>query len=499
MGRVRKFAYDLTQYVRGVGAKAAGLLTPYRRRSTGSRLFQNYGLLGVSGALGQALDPFGLGGFLQEIGRFNPLYCEPFLQILMRRSVMPRLGLILLGSALTERQYVIEGSSPAVEAFHQRWVDNLFPQILRRAANAVWFGWCPFVLDWEAQPDGTLIPVRAHDVDPFTTDALEDPETRAFAGLRTDGQEFGRDRSFKLTWEGNLGNPYGEGQVLTVYPHWWAHSVLLVWTMRYYERSVDPVRIAFAKNASIPTGEVDGSGNPIFIDLTELVAEALDVADGGSSVAVPLGEDGENLVKVDQLSYPDRSDTWLKMLTYLEQKQLLATLGLPGIGLATSYGAVSSQDARTSEKMQLRLLEHVSNMPVDELNDYLLPCVHRRNGLPGPCPRARGKAFKREQEESLRELFKAAISQPIPEVGPEGHPTGQIYRPQDLLRFDKVARQLDLPIHDIVEVARNPEDLEKLPPGKGGRPKDPVGPSDTPGGIPTRAENRAAGLEGVSA
>lgn len=474
------------------GDKKEPLLAPLKRQSSGHGLYSRYGLLGLHR---HGADSFGFDGFLQEVGKFNPVYVEPFFQILMRRAAMPRIALIILSSALNERQYVVEGATPEIEKFHQQWIDRVMPQILKRAANAIWYGWQPYVIDWGVDEAGKLLPSKFNDVDPFTTQALEHEDTKAFAGLAAEGHRFGVERSFKLTWEGNYNNHYGEGQALTCYPYWWAHSVMLVWCLRYYERSVDPVRIAFAKNVSVPTGQIDGNGEPVHVDLTELVAEALDLASGGDSAAVPVGEEGEELVKLETLEMPDRSDTFLKMLAYLEQKQLTATLGMPGLGIATPVGDIGSQDSRVAEKVQLRILEHASNMPIEAINEHLLPLVHKANGLKGPVPVLRGKAFKREQQEVLLDLFKAGMEQPRPQIGEDGKPTGLSFRPGDLMRFDKVAKALDLPIHDIVEVARKIHEMEPQGPGKGGRPQEPLNPVDTDSGDVTRAEARASGRE----
>jgi len=468
------------------------LLKPMKRQA--SSAINQHGLLGVIGNGVFDTDRYGFNSFLSEIGRFNPVYVEPFFQILMRRSPMPRIALIILSSALTERQYVVEGASPEVEKFHQDWIDKVMPQILQRASNAIWFGWQPFVIDWGVDDDGNLLPMKFNDVDPFSTQAIEQEDTKAFSGLRTEGATFGLDRSFKLTWEGNYNNHYGEGQALTCYSSWWSASVLNVWMCRYFERSVDPVRIAFAKNISVPTGTVDGAGAPVHVDLTELVAEALDAAQGGASTAFPIGEDDEELVKIETLEMPDRSDTFLKAIAFYEQKQLLSTLGMPGIGISGTGGDVAV-DARVAEKLQIRVLEHASNMPVDAMNEYLIAMVHKANKLPGPVPTLKGKAFKREQQETLLELFKAGMAQPLPEIGENG-PTGKSYRLEDLIQWDKVGKSLDLAMHDIAEVARKAEEMEEQAPGKGGRPKEPLNEVDVKSGNNvTRSEARAAGRD----
>jgi hypothetical protein len=181
------------------------------------------------------------------------------------------------------------------------------------------------------------------------------------------------------------------------------------------------------------------------------------------------------------------------MLAYLEEKQFVATMSLPGIGIASTGGDVKGQDARVTEKTQIRILEHISNMPLTAMNE-LLAFVHRQNKMKGPPPKLRGKAFKREQQETILKLFQTAMEQPHPEVGPDGT-TGRAYRPSDLLQFDKMARSLDLPINEVSEVARNPSDLLEQAPGQGGRPEEPLNPIDTASPDTrnvTRSETRAA-------
>ena len=462
---------------------------PHQRSHTNTPFGHNHGMVVPFRGSNTGFDFFGLDSILGDAAKFNPLFVPPFLQFLMRRSVMPRLASIILGSALSERQYVVEGADPRIEAFHQSWLDEALPQILRRAPEAVWFGWQPYVINWGRNIDGMITPQKFIDVDPFEAIALEDPFTKEFAGLQADGQDYGLERSFKLTWQGLYGNHYGEGQAITCFPWFWAHSILITYSMRYYERSVDPVRLAICRNVSMPTGKFDEFGKELKVDLTKLVTRAMDITGNGDSVGVPAPETGDDVPPVDikTLEVPDRADTWLKMLHYLEQKQFLATLSLPGIGLS-AQGDTSFAGSRTAEKTQLRVLEFVSNMPLEAINEFLIPLVHKLNGLPGKPPRAKGKQFKREAEETLRDLFKSAMTQPVPFVDPKTGRVvkGQFYRPMDLMRFDKVAQQLDLPINDIMEVVRAEGDLGAVNPGVGGRPENPNS---------ERGDDRGSGLE----
>lgn len=471
------------------------MLAPAKR--SGGRVLSASGVRSLRGLSAfTSIDQFGFSSWLGELGTYNPVFVHPFLQHLMRQSAMPSIALTILESALAERQYLVEEGAPEVEAFHQRWINRVMPQVLRGAPNAVWYGWQPYVIDWSVDAEGYLVPLKFNDFDPLETEALEHEETKAFVGLLADGHRYGLDRAFKLTWRGNWGNHYGEGQYLPCYPYWYDESITSVQCSRYYERSVDPVRIAWARNVAVPTGRANSDGSPEMVDLTELVAEALDMAGDGDSLAVPMGEDGEELVKIDTLDLPDRSDTFLKKLADLRQLQLLATLALPGAGLIGAGNGIASADARISEKLQLRLLEHVSNMPIEAFNETLIPLVHKANRLPGPPPVLRGKAFKREQQEALFNLFKAAMTQPLPTVSKDGTPSGLAYRGMDLLKLDKIARSLDFPINEVSEVARPAADLLPQAPGAGGRPTEPLADPDIESaGDVSRNEARQSGRD----
>jgi len=467
------------------------LIAPFRNRPAGASRgrFGAFGATGLNGLIGAGIDSFGFSQHLEEIGVFNPLIVTPFVQALMKRSVMPRLALIILGASLSERQYVMEGADPKIEAFHQAWLDKLLPQVLRKAANAVWFGWQPFVIDWKMTPDGMWIPAKAHDVDNFTTDVLEHPITHEFAGLTTEGGNFDRRRALKLTWQGDLNNHFGVPQALTCQPYWWAWSVVLVWTMRYYERSVDPVRLAFARNISVPTGRLNDDGTQEHVDLTQLVADAMDIAANGDSVGVPLpdSKDDGPLVDIKTLEHPDRADTWLKILDYLERKQFTSTLALPAIGL--SSGQVTFENAREAQKTQNRVLEAISDeLIMSEFNDDdgLIAQVHRINGLPGEPPTLKGKAFKREQQETLLDILKPQLNEIVPEVDGEGELTGREYRVGDLIRYDLLLKGLDIAGFEVSEISRELEEITAPAPGIGGRPSETFG---------QRADDRANGQD----
>jgi hypothetical protein len=403
---------------------------------------------GFGGAYNRGLgafygDAYGFDRYLSEIGRFNPIYCEPAIMRLMSRSVMPRLGLILLGSAMAERQYIVKGSDQQIESFHQSYIDYLVPQIVKTAPYAIWYGWQPYILEWR-MVDGRMVPVRANDIDPFECDVLENEADNSFAGLRVRGEEFGLEQALKLTWQGHNNNHYGTPQALTVYPFWWAHSAALVWCLRYYERSVDPLRLGYARTKAIELE--DGQK----VDLSELVVEILDALDGGDSASLPLPDspDDPEMVRIETIEMPDRADTWLKLLTYLEQKILVSILSMPAIGVSNAYGDLGGMDAKVAEKTNLRVLEYATEIVVEALNQVVAN-VHFFNDLPGLPPRVIGGSFKRDQEEKLLALFRDAMAGPV--LDPSDN--SKAYRLVDLVQWQQVAKSMNLPLHDISEVS----------------------------------------------
>lgn len=423
-------------------------------KASGSRgRFFGYGLgtynTGITSLEG---DPFSLQQYLGEIGRFNPLYVEPAVQRLMERSVIPRLGLLLLGSAMAERQYVVEGGDDSTVSFLQEAVDHIASKIVKAAPRGIWYGWQGWILDW-GEVDGYLVPTQAHDVDPLSACILEDDETNEFAGIRVNDEDYDLSQAVKITWQGYDNNHYGMPQALTVYPYWYAHSNAMVMCMRYYQRSVDPVRLGYTRLKALEIGDNEDDK----VDLSELVADALDALDGGDSFTLPLPDtkDDAEYAKVETLNLPDRSDTFLKLLTYLEQKMLVSTLSMPGIGVSSSYGDLSAGDSKTAQNTQTRVLEYCTE-PVIELLNQIVATIHEVNEMPGFPPRVRGGAFKRDQDEKMSMLLSQVLKDPIQDPT---DPT-KAYRPADAVRWDRILRSLNIPGVDIEDIATSWEEAE---------------------------------------
>jgi hypothetical protein len=456
------------------------LLQPFRRSSpyTGNR---------YTGLVGHGGTDLGFNSYIdQELGKFNPTYVNPILQGLMRRSPIPRISLTLMAAALSERQYVVTGSTPAIESFHQRWINRLLPQLTSRATNAVWFGWQPFVLDYGID-DRYIVPIRANDTSVHTTDAWVN-QFNQFAGLRTNGASFSIHRSHKMTWQGDWGNHYGEGQHLACYPAWYAWSCLLVWAMRYYQRSIDPIRIAFCRSISIPLPKKQRQKlGKNTVDLATVVSHSLAKIKNGGSIAVPMGRDGTDAVRLEQLEFADRADTWLKMISQQEQTQSTSCLVLPSSGTVQTYGSVNSLDARIANMNQLRMFEFISNeLVVRPINEQLLPTVHALGNFEGPCPQLEGQGFQRETIESFQKILGNILAQPTPEIGEDGRPTGRWLRPLDMIKIGGLFQAMRVPHHSMSEVARTLDELGGQAPGVGGRPVEPQS---------ERADERARGLD----
>lgn len=470
----------------------AGLFKPVRRKfgmttSVFGRGWHNaFGGLGVGDS----------STFLGDLGIFNPLYVPMWLQALMKRAVMPRIALIILAASLRERRYVLTDSSQENIEFHNSWLRDLFPRILKHAGDAIWYGWKPFIIDWGMRA-GAIVPVRARDQAPDGVEAARD-DWGEFCGVFLGDEFLDFHRCLCLTWGEESGDPYGTAQALTVAPYWYGWSILMVDMMRYYSRSVDPARIAQAKNIAVATG-ADSTGVISYQDLTEVVAEAFDALGNGASACLPMDKDGNPLVKFDTLDIPDRADTYLKAVAYFEEKQFVGTNILPGIGVASEFGSMTGQDARISEKTQLSILDFVGAMPEEPLNQ-LIAIVHRMNKRPGPPPKMKGKPLKREQLDTFKDLFKTAMNTPQPVIGENGRPTGEFYNPASLLKFEELCEYLDLPYHLPKSVAESLEGFEAVQEwfnkGKGGRPEEPLNDVDIQsGGDVSRHEARESGRD----
>ncbi|MDF1667834.1 MAG: hypothetical protein P1V97_39215, partial [Planctomycetota bacterium] len=419
------------------------------------------------GRLGSRLQPGG--DLYQDLEEFNPIYIDPFMARWSKRHAKVRMAHILLGSALKDRQYVLEGGTDEARQFHEAWIKNAIPQVLEHVVDATWYGWQPFAIEWESVencPDLDLhhkfpdawIPAQFVDLDAFEVQPELD-RFREVVAMTHRGDRYGPDQVFRMTWQQEGANVFGDGQAIVAQPWWKSFSLKLLWFLSYYERSVDPARLAWSRDIIYKIGGEE-------VPLSEIFADALDALGNGDTGGLPLefDESGNPFAKLETLELPDRSDTFIKGLDFLGQVLYESALVLPGIGL-TSQGpnyAVS----RSAEKQQVAVLEHIGDMPIKAFNRRGGPIAraHKINGFKGPKPTLVANPFKREQLETLRELSKTMMNEPLPETK-DGKLTGKFFRG-----------------HDLVDL----EAADEVSPGEGGRPQEPMG---------DRADDRGSGLE----
>jgi len=468
-------------------AVAKSLQQPVKRpEAVGQTMNFGMGNLGGPGRLMQRL---GVGSELYEdLLEFNPIHVEEFMARWSKRHSKVRLAHVILTAALKGRSYVLEGGTDQARKFHEEWVERVLPDVLKHVVDATWYGWQPFAIEWEPvdvwpafSPYGlrdAWIPGRIIDLDPYWTV----PTLNRFGeveSLDSMGQHYGPDQVLRMTWQQEGSNVFGDGQCICANPHWKGLSLESLWMLSYYERSVDPSRLAWAADLKYT---IDGEER----DLSEIMADGVDALGNGDSAGLPLkyDENGNPLAKVDLLEVADRADTWIKAKDSFGQDLWEAALVLPGIGLSSSGFDYAS--ARQAEKQQVAILEHIGDLPVEAFNRRggAIETAHRLNGLEGPCPRLVARPFKREQIETLREMLKPSMNEVVPEVDEEGKLTGRSYRPHDVLDYEAGFKRMELPTKPVRHVARIIDDAPA--PGVGGRPEEPQG---------ERADDRHSGLE----
>lgn len=461
-------------------AEARKAHRPARAESTGAQLNLGLGNLGGPGRLTTRLATDG--DLFKDLQELNPLWVDEFTARWSKRHALVRIAHVILGAALGDRQYTLEGGTEKARAFHDAWLERALPDVLDHVVDATWYGWQPFLIEWESRarwPDAegglpdAWVPRRFRDQDPFWTSPWigDDGDPCRFE-LR--GESYGADQIFWMTWQQEGENVFGEGQCISAHPFWKGFSLEFLWKLDYFSRSVDPARLAWARNITYQIGEEK-------VELSEIVAEAVEALANGDTAGLPLDFDdkGNPVAKIETLDLPDRADTFMKGLDMSGQMLFMAALILPGIGLTFTNGQTYAS-AREVEKIQLSVLEKIGDLPVRALNRDTGPIAraHELNGLEGPPPRFKATPFKREQLETLREMAKAVLSQPIP------HKDGLSYRGQDLLDLPAIFRRMDLPQRAAASVARKIDD--EPAPGAGGRPQEPLG---------DRADDRGSGLE----
>lgn len=473
--------------VRGPSLKRANRNMPSQARSVLS------GLLGAHGA-GGSYDANFYGKVLEEIGEFNPVYVPGFAQLLMLRNPLVRLARVIIQAALESRTFSLLGGERDARRFHQAWIDRAFSQVLSRIFNATWFGYQPFVVDWSYERRWPLegpaklaasVPVAFHDLAPLRAHLLEDDQGRP-AGIQQDGEGGGcwpDSRTFVMTWMGDWGNPYGDGNANAAYADWYAYSVERLWHARYLEKSAEPILVVFAGNKTIALGADEED------ELSVIAGEIMDGATAGDIVVLPgdRDEEGKRRIELEQIKVDDRSDIYLRATNQAGRNILRASLMLPTSGL-DDEGQVTYAGDREAKDTQWLIWDLICSIAVKAMNgvdgrEGLIERVHRLNRLPGAHPRLQADPFKQETQEMLSGLLGQAFDNAVPELV-AGEMTGRRYRPQDAVDWEQVFSRLRVPSYDSSLVAR---DIPDEPgPGVGGRPAEPFG---------ERADDRHHGLE----
>lgn len=439
----------------------------------------------------------------QDLSKFNSYYEVPeFFQRWMLRDVVVRTGLIFLKSSLNDRPWILKGNTiPQVKAFHGAWIERLLPQLMEKAAWAVYYGWVPMVVDYEYKSrwpyesedrlEEAVVPWVAHDVSSFTTEPLLDDRGQ-LEGLHTNGSDllglyvdqdpafWPRERSLYLNWFEEQGSPFGNGQNGVIFPYWLLSSMLRLWAAKNGETNLQGRYAAFCEK-----GLVEMFGGDVE-QLSTVVGEALSQLKNGGWATLPAKIDpatGKNAVWLEPIETEDRMESFLKYLAWCDRMRLLGVLCLPGIGFDADKGATFSE-GRTATQTQRSVLEEIGNIVLTALNrpGGLIETVHRLNGLPGDPPWIKGRPYSRDQEEMFRSIAVSLLTQKLAYVGPDGKFKNEFYIGGECVDLESLISQLGVPTFSTKLFAR--KNVEQ-PPGAGGRPQEP--------GV--RQDDRDAGLD----
>jgi len=427
-----------------------------------------------------------------DLVKFNLVYEVPevFARWMMK-DVIVRAGLIYLSSSLQDRAWTLEGGTPESRAFHRRWLTRIIPEIMEHTAKAVWFGWQPLILNYRYHLrykleggqvfQDAMVPHSAFPVNPYTSHPCVD-DFRVLQSIETIDGTWPKERAIALTWFGEEGNLFGQGQASVVFPYWIISTLMRLWLARNAETNLQGRYAAFCRKGLVEMA--DGTEQQI----ATIAIDALSQLSNGDWITLPQKVDpetGKNVIELEKIESEDRMDSFLKGLGWMDRMKLIGTLLSPDIGFDPEKGTTFSQ-GRTSEKTQTAVLEGIGNIPIRTANKPygLIENVHEMHGLPGDAPRLVGRPYRRDQEELYSKVLNTLLTSPLAHVDKEGNSTGLFYTGGDLVDPADLLKQLGMKVRDPASVARS---LDKIEPGKdeGGRPPEPIS---------ERQDDRNAGL-----
>lgn len=345
----------------------------------------------------------------------------------------------------------------SVIAEHEAWLRPLLPDLLPAILTAFAYGSAPMVLDWAVSDLGTRVESESgsrnrrlsnhahyacvHELWPGSTTIRAENDRLLAVGSEggevyggQDAEQLGAVRAFVPVWGKRFGRWLGQGSRRSVYDPWFDKGYHQLWSNRYLERSVDPVRVGYA-----PEGKIDrGDGNDV--QAVALLKSIMQATRNGSSVAFPstlLRDTNARAWEMLNLEQPDRSEIWERVQTRDDLRIMRATLSPAGL------------TGEFDESLYFDFIQSIADFAAKELT-RIVSVVHRMNhGAAARTPKVIPSDVPKAKKRMLLELLKS--------VGDAVHhmPDGRVYTLGELVH-PEIIEQLGVTARTVAEAAHEP-------------------------------------------
>lgn len=372
-------------------------------------------------------------------------------------------GEAALTSALRDPElYYVEHDDPSRVEEVEEWLWPLLPDLLGAAARAIAYGSIPVVLDWAVLEDGPAF-VAAHEIWPGDASLKVGPSDQLIS-ISHASREYGADRTVLMIHDREFGRWGGKGTRRRVFPPWFTGAMIELWRARYYERSVDPPRIAFGPKGIV---KIDG----VERRTTDVLASMVLALKNGGVTALPSDRDasGNRIWGIELLDLPDRADVWEKGITRHDYLKMLACWVPPS---AAGLDGASYAGARVPATMMVGVIQGICREAAEWLTQVVRKVETVRHGAKDAA-RVCAKELPDQTRKIYLEIFKSIAGMPR-KLEDGGTVSLADYVDPALVDYLGIPRR--------EPVAKTPEEMMAAAPGAGGPPgpdRDMMGDRET--------------------
>lgn len=370
---------------------------------------------------------------------------------------------LITSPSRAEALYYVQHDDPSVRAETDAWLRPLLADLLPPITRAFGYGAVPLILDWgvgdlEAQvvsADGKSKRKKTfklhvhyshvHDLWPGEAGikveddrllAIEGPDHREYGGL--DLERLGQVRGYLAVWDKQFNRWKGQGSRRRAYDAWFDKGYHNLWSNRYIERSVDPVRVGYA-----PEGQITLSNGQTY-EPVKLLTAIMQASRNGSSVVLPatLMKDSDlRAWAVENLSVPDRSQVWDKVLERDDARIMRATLA-PFAG------------GKLDESIYFDHVQSVATFVAQCLSKVVATTHWMNHGVHSTPPTIKANDIPKAKKRILQEIFKN-VSSAVQHTadGKQVYTLGELVHPEILDQLGVKARPVEEAAHEQSELA----------------------------------------------